>query len=408
MGPTRIVATAVLLAALLVGRAEGAEIGPEADLCAALEALQPGDELTLQPGDYRAGCVVRRGGLPGTPVVIRSAEPDQPARLVHPGPDVDILTIRASDVVIRGLRFGPTGADMDGVRIISGHRIAVEDCQFTAMGGIAVVANHTSVRGLAVRRNLITDSRATAMYFGCHDGMACSVTGLVVEDNHIRDVSAAGALVGYGIQVKLNSAAIIRGNVILHTKGPGIMVYGSRELITTSLVERNFVRGSRTSAGIVVAGGPAVVRNNISGWNLDAGIGLENYGRRGLLRGIVVVHNTLYANQLGGIAVPADGPLEATLHNNAVHARAGTPALPPARAGLRMTGNVDCSWAPCFANAEALDFSPFSGSILAGRGLDTVAPIVPKDDFFGARRGPLPTIGAVDQPNGPVRLGRRP
>jgi hypothetical protein len=151
-----------------------------------------------------------------------------------------------------------------------------------------------------------------------------------------------------------------------------------------------------------------VVRNNISGWNLEAGIALENYGRRALLRGVVLVHNSVYANQLGGIIAPEHGLLDATLHNNAVHARAGTPPLPAARPGLRMTGNVDCTWAPCFANAEALDFSPFAGSILAGRGLAAPEPIVPGDDFFGVRRGLLPTIGAVDQPKGPVHLGGTP
>jgi hypothetical protein len=402
MRPTRIAVAVLLLGGLVLGRAEGAEIGPESDLCEAIEGLQPGEELLLQPGDYRAGCVIRRGGAPGQPIVIRSAERDRPARLVHPGRDLNILSVRASDVVIRGLHFGPTAPDVDGVRVYGGQRIGVEDCQFTAMGGIAVVANHNSVHGLAVRRNVITDSRATAMYFGCHDGFPCTVTGLIVEGNHIRGVTAPGTRVGYGLQVKLNSAAIVRDNVIQETKGPGIMVYGAWDLVTMSLVERNFVRGSRTSSGIVVGGGPVVVRNNISGWNVEGGIGLENYGRRGLLRGVVVAHNSLYANQQGGVIAPEDGPLEATLLNNAVHARAGTPPLPPARPGLRMTGNVDCSWAPCFANADALDFSPFAGSILAGRGLGPTEALVPGDDFFGARRGPIPTIGAVDQPRGPV------
>jgi hypothetical protein len=403
-----LVMGALLTAGLALSGVEGAEIGPETDLCAALEGLQPGEELTLRAGDYRAGCVIRRGGTPGAPVVIRSAEPDQPARLVHPGGEVNVLNIRASDVIVRGLHFGPTASDIDGVRIISGHRIIVEDCRFTRMGGIAVVANHTSVRNLTVRRNVIRDSGATAMYFGCHDGLACSVTGLIVEGNHIRGVTAASPQVGYGVQVKLNSAAIIRDNVILETKGPGIMVYGSGDLVTVSLVERNFVSGSRTSSGIVVGGGPVVIRNNVSGWNVEAGVSLENYARRRLLRAIVVVHNSVYANQEGGIMAPDQGPVEATIHNNAIHARAGTLPLPPQRPGLRMTGNVDCSWAPCFANADALDFSPFPGSILVGRGLAPPEPIVPGDDFFGARRGAPPTIGAVDQPTGPVRLGVKP
>ena len=395
------------MAGPLPGAVEGAEIGPETDLCATIEGLQPGEELALLPGDYRAGCVIRRGGAPGAPIVIRSADPDRPAHLAQTR-DVNVLNIRASDIIIRGLHFGPTATDIDGVRIISGHRITVEDCRFTGMGGIAVVANHTSVRNLTVRRNVIRDSLATAMYFGCHDGLACTVTGLIIEGNHIRGVTAPRPQIGYGLQVKLNSAAIVRDNVILETKGPGIMIYGSRDLITTSLVERNFVTGSRTSSGIVVGGGPVEVRNNISGWNVEAGVALENYARRGLLRAVVVVHNSVYANQQGGITAPDQGPVEATILNNAIHARAGTPPLPPERPGLRMTGNVDCTWAPCFANADALDFSPFAGSILVGRGLGPAEAIVPGDDFFGTRRRAPATIGAVDQPAGAVRVGVKP
>src|SRR6185295_6438754 len=202
--------------------------------------------------------------------------------------------------------------------VISGHRISVEECEFSQIGGIAVVANHNTSRGLTVRRNVIVDSGATGMYFGCHDGLRCTVSGLLIEGNLIQGVRAAGQEIGYGMQVKLNSSAIIRDNVVLDTKGPGIMVYGSQDLVATSVVERNFVRGSRTSSGIVVGGGPVMVRNNVSGWNFEAGIGLENYGGRGLLRAIVAMHNTVYANMSGGIMTPERGSLEAALVNNAV------------------------------------------------------------------------------------------
>jgi hypothetical protein len=408
MSRTRIGAVATGIALLIgagVSQLESAEIGPDTDLCRVLDALQPGEELLLDPGDYPAGCWIRRGGTPGAPVVIRSAEAQRPARLVSRGQGRNLLEIHASDVVLRGLHFGANEAD--GVRIISGHRVVVEDCEFSQIAGIAVVANHTSIRGLTVRRNAIQDSGATAMYFGCHDGLACTVAGLLIEGNLVRGVSAVGQQIGYGMQVKLNSSAIIRDNVVLDTKGPGIMVYGSRDLVATSVVERNFVRGSRTSSGIVVGGGPVLVRNNVSGWNAEAGIGLENYGGRGLLRAIVLIHNSVYANLGGGIMAPERGPIEASVVNNAAHARAGTPALPAARSGLRLSGNVDCSFALCFANPDALDFSPFSGSILVGRGL-RADPMVLRDDFFGTRRGEMPTIGAVEQSNGRIRLSVRP
>jgi hypothetical protein len=402
----RALAGLVAAVLLLPTVASGLEIGPGTDFCAALRDLPPGEDLALQGGDYKGGCAIRRGGRPGAPLVIRAADPDTPPRLTRPDAEANMLEIWASDVIIRGLSFGPTKPDADGIRIIRGNRITIEDCQFFQMGGIAVVANHTSVRNLTVRHNVIADSTATGMYFGCHDGTTCTVTGLVVEGNFIRNVTAPDPAIGYGIEVKLNSAGLVRDNIIDDTKGPGIMVYGSRESGATSVVERNFVRGSRTSSGIVVGGGPAVVRNNVSGWNLEAGIALENYGRRGLLRRIAVDHNTVYDNGEAGIAVPPSGPLDAELRSNAVHARGGTLAFPPARSGLRLRGNLDCTRLPCFADAAGLDFSPYAGSPLQG------VPSAPRpddaplqDDFFGrARSIPAAAIGAIERPGKPIQL----
>ncbi|MGH7752561.1 MAG: right-handed parallel beta-helix repeat-containing protein, partial [Gemmatimonadales bacterium] len=284
--------TATLVGSLLVSPLAAVEITPDADLCAALERLEPGQELVLQPGDYRAGCVVRRGGLPQAPIVVRAADPERRPRLRTERGVGHLIQIRAGDIVIQGLDFGPL-VDADGVRIIFGNRVTVEDCRFFQLGGIAIVANHTSVDGLTVRRNVIADSGATGMYFGCHDGVHCSMTRLLVERNYINGVTAPPGEIGYGMQVKLNSTSVIRDNVIVNTKGPGIMVYGSRDLVGLNVIERNFVSGSSGSSGIVIGGGPVLVRNNVSTANSDAGIGLENYQSRGLLRGIVVAHNTI-------------------------------------------------------------------------------------------------------------------
>ena len=383
-------------------RAATIEVGPDGDLCEALRQVEPGDEVVLQPGDYPAGCAVRRGGLPQAPVVIRPSDPANPPRLTQSGL-VNLLEIRASDVVIRGLTFGPTVHDADGIRIFGGERITVEQCRFTQLGGIAVVANHSSVRTLTVKGNVISQSTSTGMYFGCHDGVGCVITDLLVEGNHIHGVDAPDPEIGYGIEVKLNSTAVIRNNVISDTKGPGIMIYGARELTAPSIVERNFVRGSRTSSGIVVGGGPGLVRNNISGWNAEGGIGLENYGRRGLLRAISVLNNTVYGNREGGVTVPASGPLEATLQANAGHGRADAPAFPSARPGLRLIGNLDCTGLSCFVDPEGLDFSPAKGSPLRRAGVGASAG-VPADDFFGTPRSGTPVIGAVQHAGPRIEL----
>lgn len=391
--------TAALVVALLVPYgAAGREIGPSEDLCTVLGNLEAGEQLVLRAGDYLAGCVLRR------PVVIRGADGVKRPRLVSPDHPVNMLEIRTNDVVIQGLEFWGGLHDADGVRVISGHRITVENCLFSQMGGIAIAATHTSVRDLTVRRNVILDSASTAMYFGCHEGTNCVLSNLRVEKNYIRGVTAPNPQIGYGLQVKLNSSGVIRDNIILDTKGPGIMVYGAWDLGATSVIERNVVRGSRTSSGIVVGGGPAIVRNNVSGWNFEAGIGLENYGHRNLLRGITVTHNSVYQNHQGGITVPDQGPVEASIVNNAAQAAPGTPALPAPRANLRMLGNVNCRGVGCFANPEGMDFSPFVGSLLIGSAGNGITDEMPRDDFFGMARGPAPSVGAIDRPSGPIHL----
>ena len=247
----------------------------------------PGEELLLQPGDHAGPCTVTRSGVPGAPLVIRAKDPARPPRIVYADRATNVLNIRASHVLVRGLEFGPTQADVDAIRIHSGNDVTVEDCRFVELGGIAIVANSQSLRGLTVRRNEVLRSKGTAMYFGCHDGTACVLSELLIEQNYIGGVTAADAAIGYGIQVKLNSTGTIADNVIVDTKGPGIMVYGARDPSLLSVVERNFVSGSRTSSAIVIGGGPVVLRNNITIASAEAGIGLEDYGRRGLLRGIV-------------------------------------------------------------------------------------------------------------------------
>jgi hypothetical protein len=395
----------VLLTALWPERSLAREIGPGVDFCAALHSLPAGEELSLLPGDYQGPCAIRHGGEPGAPLVIRAADPTQRARIVYTGRASNVIEVRASYVTLRGLEFGPTQQDVDAVRIFKANGITVEDCHFTQLGGIAVVANHANVRGLIVRRNVIRNSTATGMYFGCHDGMGCVVSGLVVEGNFIENVTAPDPEIGYGMEVKLNSSGIIRGNTVVKTKGPGIMIFGAQDLTTSSLVERNVTIGSRGSSGIVLGGGPAVVRNNIAASNEEGGIALEDYKQRGLLRAIVVVGNTVYANRLGGITVPAEGGLSSVfMVNNAASGGPGTKPFPEARVGLRLGGNIDCTAMPCFTNPLLHDFSPSAASFLRSAGVPWLEPWMPREDYFGVSRGSPPTVGAIERAAKPLAL----
>jgi hypothetical protein len=386
------------------GPAGATEIGPEDDFCGAVNQLQPGDELRLRPGDYQGPCVIRRGGSPGAPITIAAADPQQRPRILYDGITANVLEVRSGHLVIRGLEFGPTRPDVDAIRIMLGNGLVIENCRFVQVGGIAITANNMSVQGLTIRGNVIEDSRSTGMYFGCHDGQRCVVSDLLVAGNLIRGVTAAPDQVGYGLEIKLNSSGIVRDNIILRTKGPGIMVYGARDLLTQNLVERNVVMGSERAAGIVVGGGPAVVRNNVVLTNNDGGISLQDYGKRGLLRRIAIVHNTIYGNLVGGITIEGQEARETTVLNNAIQSPGGTPAVAAPRPGVWTAGNVDCTYRACFMQPDGFDFSPFPGSALVGPGTLAGGEALPREDLFRMRRGSPPTVGAIERPSGPIPL----
>ena len=381
------------------------EIGSEADLCVEINSLQPGEILTLMPGEYRGPCKIRRGGVAGSPIVIQGQSLTEKPRIVYDGQDSNVFEISADHVTLRGLKIGPTKRNVAGVRILARAGITLEDCEFSQLGGIAIAATRTSVDGLYVKRNVIKDSTATAMYFGCHDGMECQISNLSVEWNYITGVDAVDPEIGYGIQLKLNTTGVIADNVIADTKGPGIMVYGSSDASRPSLVERNFITGSRQSSGVLIGGGPAQVRNNIVSRNLQGGVTLQDYADRGLLRKISVVHNTSFKNDFGEFVVPLQATLsEVLLASNAAVTSDGAQAFPTRRTGLDLRQNIDCTRSSCFTDPFALNFSPIPASPLT-RVANREDAALPVDDFYGRSRSGRLTAGAVAFAGPPIRLG---
>ena len=107
MSPRAVAGLAVVVLGALLGASasEGApvEIGPEADLCAEINALAPGDELVLRPGEYAGPCTIRRGGLPGAPTVIRAKDLAARPRIVYGGATANVLDVKADHVTITPL-----------------------------------------------------------------------------------------------------------------------------------------------------------------------------------------------------------------------------------------------------------------------------------------------------------------
>src|SRR5262249_37338413 len=148
-------------------------------------------------------------------------------------------------------------------------------------------------------------------------------------------------------------------------------VYGSNRGDPPSVVERNYVEGSQNDAGINVGGGPAIVRNNIVVGNAYNGIWAQDYGGRGLQQNVWIVHNTVLANQTGGIMVSNwVAGAGNVLAFNAIAPLPATPALTPATpVADTLMGNTMCSPASaCFdqPNAAPYDLWPVADGPLIG------------------------------------------
>ncbi len=244
------------------------------------------------------------------------------------------------------------------------------------------------------------------MYFGCHNGSDCQCNDLLVEGNFINGVDSSA--VGYGIEVKLNSVAIIRDNTFYDTKGPCLMVYGSDRGDPACLIEGNYLQGSKNDAGINVGGGPVIVRNNIAVANKWGGIVAQDYNGRNLMDDVWIVHNTVLANSDSGITLQnwqaGRGNL---LAYNAIGPLAATSPIHPANPEGNLIGNQICtSFSDCWVDPQGplYDLWPVAAGPLvdtAGNGAEAWRPV---DDFMGVNRGNLADIGALERTptgNGP-------
>lgn len=271
-------------------------IRPGENYRAALRDLRLGDELVFLPGVHEGSAVLEVAGTPEKPIVIRGeVEGGRRAelRLSRRG---NLWRIQGKHLVIRDLDF--QAARGYAIRVGRGEGIVIENCVFTRCSGGAISANSANVNGLRISSCRFLEIPVTPVYIGNHDGNL-DVRNFVFERNAIDGSKIHSSGIGYGIQLKLNvRGGIIRENLITGTQGPGIMVYGARDARPedASLVEGNIIIGSRNSAGIVVGGGPAIVRNNLVLGCRGGGISLENYGGRNLLDQITLSNNLAAGN----------------------------------------------------------------------------------------------------------------
>ncbi len=370
-----------------------------------INAAQPGDELVFAPGNYPQTCFIRSRGSAQAKILIRSqSEVDaQRATFTYSGSSSNVLDLDgAAYVTLRGFAFAATQTDIDAIRIRQADDIVIERNTFTHIGGIPVPANNTGTvsHRITICDNVFRDTQSTVVYLGCQGGN-CQVLDALIERNLI-DGTLPGDGVGYGVQIKLNSQALIRDNTIYRTRGPGIMVYGSDNGAPASIIEGNYVEGAIDDANINIGGGPAVARNNVSIGGGYAGIRAQNYGGRNLQADVQIVHNTVLNAPVAGIDVQGWTAASNVLANNAIWPQPGLPALRGAPGAATVSGNITCTDACFVAAAVPYDLMPTVGGPLAGAGGSGAASWRPADDFMGEVRAQSPAVGAFENVAAPL------
>ena len=380
-------------------------VAPGSAWCGVVNAAGPGDTVLFSAGSYPQTCAVTASGTAGAPITLRSQSgaPADRAFFTYAGTSSNIVDVYGSYLVFRWLTFGPTAPGVNPLKLRSSLQGIVIDQNVFDGTDIAVAANSTGsiYQDISVTNNVLSNLQSTGLYFGCHDGVSCHALNVLIRGNVIRTVQP-GDGVGYGLEIKLNSWATILENTIYDPQGPGIDVYGSNRGDPASVVERNYVQGSKSDAGINISGGPAIVRNNIVVGNRYNGIWAQDYGGRGLQQNVWIVENTALGNQVGGIQVSnwVSGAGN-VLAFNAIAPLSGTPALTPASPlADPVIGNRACSPATsCFAQPQTApyDLWPVSGGVLIGAAGAGSEPWRPGDDFMCVSRSPAADAGAMQR-----------
>lgn len=386
------------------------EIGPGDNLQAAVNALQPGDELILQGGTYTLGSrfSIQRVGTAGSPILIRAKDGDTPV-IVYPSAAQNVINVESSAyVTLRGLEV--TGGS-HGIRISNSDFITVEDCHIHGTNDVALSANvpGSSYEGLVLRRNHIhdTDNTGEGMYLGCNYD-DCRMFNSLIEGNYIHHTNGAGVSQGDGIEIKEGSYNnIVRDNVIHDTNYPCILTYSTVGNGGPNILERNLMWGCGDHA--IQSAADAVIRNNIILGAANDGIRNQPH-QNGVPSNLLITHNTVLApansavraSSIAGSVVIANNALFAQTGDAirvsgdtsklTVVANVGSGSLVGVGTGFDASGDIDLDLsAASYSGDLPQDAFPATVSQLVG----SASPLyLATDDFNGRQRGGAADVGA--------------
>jgi hypothetical protein len=231
------------------------------DLYARLAMLQPGDEVVVHEGTYPTPGFyeVTWAGTAGSPIVIHAAPGEHV--VLQGDPSQNVMNIAGSYWTLQGFEIA---GGSHGLRLEQVDHATIQDNVIHDLGDVGISCNFSmNCDAVQIIHNEIFDTghagTGEGMYLGCNDG-SCTFTNGLVALNYVHDM---GGEQGDGIEIKTGAHDnIVRDNVIVRSKYPGITMYGFSGTGGPNIVERNLVWHSLADNGIQVAG-QIIVRNNI-------------------------------------------------------------------------------------------------------------------------------------------------
>lgn len=355
MSARSVVATVLLIALLAVGgplvRLAGADeaqaVRPASEIQARIDAASPGATIVVEAGSYHGDLVVDRA------VTLQG----EGRPLIHGTGTASVILVTGDGAVVSGLRVqnsavGPVGGPA-GIRVEADHVLlqdnVIEDTYMGigVFGGEVVKILDNVIRG---RLDGVVEGEAHA---ADPDGTAAQ--GEDDHADHGAGSSTSGVIFrGDGISLWDAPDALVRGNVVEHSRDGIYLSFGTKALIDGNrvsdsrfavhsmyavdlMVVENGFEGN-ASGVVLMYGGPAVLlRNRI----LDSGSESTGFGL--LLKDVAgadVVENVFVGNRVG---LQIDGPAGDTSHpvairrNTVAMNRFGVSLYPTAQATF--TGN---------------------------------------------------------------------
>jgi len=334
--------------------------------------LRPGDELVFHEGTYHrlfiGGVGNHVGGTPENPIIVRGYGYPQARPVFYNNTVGNTAEITKSNMVfeflefemrpgtrvmVNGLlkgttdRFGTTlpmgyvdepveGVNINNISVNVVFRDNIFRNHATAGSGYALTALQpgTEYHGMRIEYNQFIDNTNAGIYIGAQNGEAPHFD-ITVRRNFFDFATVTqpqgGSAVGYSIQTKRGTTGLrLEENIFLGAFGPAIFFYGAMphyDLGTTlpSYIRNNIFAGGRTD-GILVAGGPVTIENNISignNRNISFAIGYADYRFDNVYRGMYALNNFTALGRAGNFSFPTEfppgqGPFQGEVRGNVV------------------------------------------------------------------------------------------